>query len=153
MCLDMFLNDASLPYQYLGDSIAANYEKYKHIASLENTPKTKDEHIAYIENTPKTKDEDLERLQNTLKTKDDRIAYLEQNIINNSSINSTPSGRMAQFSFPQGSQFVRGPQGPQVIARTIPPLIVPKAFPPSVPKAFQHRSGRSAPSPKVELCS
>ena len=123
MCLDMFLNDASLPYQYLGDSQAENYEKYKHIASLENTLKTKDEHIAYIENTLKTKDEHIER-------------------INNSLINLS-GGLMAQISFPQGSQFV--PQGPQVIARTIPPLIVPKAFTPSVPKAFQHMSGRAAP--------
>ena len=131
MCLDMFLNDASLPYQYLADSQAENAEKYKHIASLENTLKTKDEHIAYLENT--------------LKTKVERVADLEQNIINNSLINSASSGRMAQFSFPQGSQFVCGPHRPQGIARTIPPLFVPKAFTPSVPKAFQHMSGRAAP--------
>ena len=28
-CFDMFLNDASLPYQYLADSQAGNTEKYK----------------------------------------------------------------------------------------------------------------------------
>ena len=138
MCLDMCLNDASLSYQYLGDSIAENYEKYKYIASLENTLKTKEEHI-------KTKDEHIADLENTLKTKEEKIERL-----NNSLINSTSSGRTAQFSFHQGSQFVCGPQRPQVIARTIPPLIVPKAFPPSVPKAFQHRSSRSAPYQQVE---
>ena len=126
MCLDMFLNDASLPYQYLGDSQAENYEKYKHIASLENTLKTKDE--------------ELEQLRNTLKTKDEQLEQLRK--FNSSLINC---GLMAQSSFPQGSQFVCGPQGPQGIARTIPPLIVPKAFTPSVPKAFQHMSGRAAP--------
>ena len=148
----MFLNDASLPYQYLADSQAENAEKYKYIASLENTLKAKDEHIANHENTLKTKDEHIASLENTLKTKVERIADLEQNIINNSLINSASSGRMAQFSFPQVSQFARGLQGPQVIARTIPPLIVPntftpsvpEAFTPSVPMAFQHKSGRSS---------
>ena len=134
MCLDMFLNDASLPYQYLGDSQAENREKSKHIAYLEQniaelaqTLKAKDEHIAYLE-------QNIADHEQTLKKKDEHIER-----INNSLINL--SGHMAQFSFPQCSQFVRAPQfvpqGPQVIARTIPPLIVPKAF--------QRRSGRSGP--------
>ena len=89
----MFLNDASLSYQYLGDSQAENYEKYKHIISLENTLKTKDERIACIENTPKTKDGQLEQLRK----------------LNNSLINLS-GGLMAQSSFPQCSQFVRAPQ-------------------------------------------
>ena len=105
MCLDMFLNDASLPYQYLADSQAGNAEKYKHIASLENTLKTKDEHIANHENTLKTKDEHIASLENTLKTKDGQLEQLRK--FNNSLINR---GLMAQSSFPQCSPFV--PQGP-----------------------------------------
>ena len=146
MWLDKLLNDASLSYQYLADSIAENYEKYKHIASLEqnianheNTPKTKDEHIAYLK-------QNIINHENTLKTKGGHLERHQK--LNNSLINFTPGGRMALASLSQGSQFV--PQGPQVIARTIPPPIVPKAFPPIVPKTFQHRSGRSAPYPKVE---
>ena len=105
MCLDMFLNDASLPYQYLGDSQAENYEKYKHIASLENTLKTKDEHITNLENTLKTKDEHIAYIENTLKTKDGQLEQLRK--FNNSLINC---GLKAQSSFPQCSQFVRAPQ-------------------------------------------
>ena len=105
MCLDMFLNDASLPYQYLGDSQAENYEKYKHIASLENTLKTKDEELEQLRNTLKTKDEQHEQLLNTLKTKDEQLEQLRK--FNNSLINC---GLMAQSSFPQCSQFVRAPQ-------------------------------------------
>ena len=104
----MFLNDAPLPYQYLGDSQAENYEKYKHIISLENTLKTKDEHIANHENTLKTKDEHIAYLENTLKTKDEHLERLQK--FSNSLINFTPSGRMALVSLSQGSQFV--PQGP-----------------------------------------
>ena len=119
MCLGMFLNDASLPYQYLGDSQAENYEKYKHIASLENTRKTKDVELEHLENTLKTKDEELEQLPNTLKTKDEQHEQLLNTLktkdeqleqlrkFNNSLINC---GLMAQSSFPQSSQFVRAPQ-------------------------------------------
>ena len=148
MCLGMFLNDASLPYQYLGDSQAENYEKYKHIASLENTLKTKDVELEHLENALKTKDEELEQLRNILKTKDGHLERLQK--FNSSLIHcglvaqsSFPQG--SQSSFPQGSQFVCGPHRPQGIARTIPPLFVPKAFTPSAPKAFQHMSGRAAP--------
>ena len=105
MCLDMFLNDASLPYQYLADSQAGNAEKYKHIASLENTLKTKDEELEQLRNTLKTKDEQLEQLWDTLKTMDEQLEQLRK--FNNSLINC---GLMAQSSFPQCSQFVRAPQ-------------------------------------------
>ena len=88
MCLDMFLNDASLPYQYLGDSQAENAVKYKYIASLENT----------------------------LKTKVERVADLEQSIINNSLINSAStwphgsvffSSRLPICSWPSGTTGYR----------------------------------------------
>ena len=95
----VFLNGVSLSYQFLGDSQAQNSEKYQYIISLENTLKAKDEHIINLENTLRAKDEFNERLNNSL-------------------INL--SGRMAQSSFPQGSQFVCGPQGPQVPQENIP---------------------------------
>ena len=106
MCLGMFLNDASLPYQFLGDSQAENYEKYKYIASLETALKTKDEELEQLRNTLKTKDEQHEQLLNTLKTKDEQLEQLRK--FNNSLINYC--GLMAQSSFPQSSQFV--PQVP-----------------------------------------
>ena len=105
MCLDMFLNDASLPYQYLGDSQAENYEKYKHIASLENTLKTKDVELEHLENALKTKDEELEQLRNILKTKDGHLEMLQK--FNSSLLHR---GLVVQSSFPQSSQFV--PQVP-----------------------------------------
>ena len=101
MCLDMFLNNASLPYQHLVDSQAESYKKSKllddyrqNIVNLENTIKTKDEYIAYLvachENTIKTKDEELAYLvaclehiernitdhENTIKTKDRHLEQL-----------------------------------------------------------------------------
>ena len=101
MCLDMFLNDASLSYQYLGDSIAEDYEKRQYITSLEQniadlvqSLKTKDEHIAYLE-------QNIVDHENTLKTKDGQLDQLRK--FNNSLINW---GLVAQSSFPQCSQFV-----------------------------------------------
>ena len=139
MCLDMFLNDASLPYQYLGDSQAENYEKYKHIASLENTLKTKDEELEQLRNTLKTKDEQHEQLLNTLKTKDEQLEQLRK--FNNSLINC---GLMAQSSFPQSSQFV--PQVPNQFSYHHSPRVVRAPIVTSISDLpLVHRSARSSP--------
>ena len=133
MCLDMFLNDASLPYQYLGDSQAENYEKYKHIASLETALKTKDEELEQLRNTLKTKDEQHEQLLNTLKTKDEQLEQLR--MFNNSLI---IRGLMAQGPFPQCSPFV--PQGPAQFSYHAPQIVTSVSDLPWV-----HRSARSSP--------
>ena len=139
MCLGMFLNDASLPYQYLGDSQAENYEKYKHIASLENTLKTKDVELEHLENALKTKDEELEQLRNILKTKDGHLERLQK--FNSSLINC---GLKAQSSFPQSSQFV--PQVPNQFSYHHSPRVVRAPIVTSISALpLAHRTARSSP--------
>ena len=139
MCLDMFLNDASLPYQYLADSQAGNAEKYKHIASLENTLKTKDVELEHLENALKTKDEELEQLRNILKTKDGHLERLQK--FNSSLLHC---GLVAQSSFPQSSQFV--PQVPNQFSYHHSSRVVRAPIVTSISDLpLVHRTARSSP--------